>query len=107
MMMIRVWTLTGRIVSLDDVSPSATMMSLKVRVQSEIGVPTDQQRFHCNGRMLDDDDRTCAEYNVQDETRITMIMRLRRAVEQEKVEVAKQKEMTEEELIKERENDIS
>lgn len=71
-MQIIVKTLTGKSTFLD-VAPSWTIEDLKLRIH---GIPPDLKRLLFNGKGLEDG-RTLSDYNIQQNSTVTMMLRLR------------------------------
>ena len=68
-------TLTGRTMTLN-AEPTETVADLKKKMEEKEGIPADQQRFVFAGKPLEDT-RALSDYNIQNESTIFTLLRLR------------------------------
>ena len=74
-MQIFVKTLTGKHITLE-VEPGDYISTVKTKIQEKEGIPPDQQRLTYQGKLLENDNETLADHNVQKDSTLILTLRL-------------------------------
>jgi len=74
--MIFVKTLTGRTITVES-DASSTVGHVKEQVYQKEGIPVEEMRLIFSGKQLDEDERTLAECEIEQDSTVNLVLRLR------------------------------
>jgi ubiquitin C len=83
---VYVKTLTGKAIQIDGLDSEDLIVYLKVKIQDKHSTPPDQQRLIYAGTQLEDS-RTLSDYNIQKESILHLVLRLRGGSDSLKVQL--------------------